>query len=242
MDNRIKNSLVIFEPKVCEVLQMDSNYARSVKAGLKLFNLLKKKINKASKKVQKTFTLNNLSMAYFDLFSIIEIASSYTKKVGSLELPVYQNLCNPCILLIAYSGLKNKKATGVDDIPIENVTLASILSLSLELRYKKYSPKPTKRIFIPKSNGKMRPLGISSSKDKIVQKALLLMLEPVFENVFLNSSHGFRKNRSCHTALKEIYYKWRGIKWFIECDFTQCFDNISHSTVLSIFNEYVNDY
>lgn len=183
VDNRIKNSLIVYEPKVCEVLQLDPNYARSVKAGLKLFNLFKKRINKASKKVQTTFTLHNITMAYYDLFS-----------------------------------------------------------LSLELQSKKYSPNPTKRIFIPKTNGKMRPLGIASSKDKIVQRALLIVLEPLFENVFLDSSHGFRKNRSCHTALKEIYYKWHGIKWFIECDFIQCFDKISHPIFLSIFNEYVDDY
>jgi retron-type reverse transcriptase len=151
-------------------------------------------------------------MAYYDLFTIINLASSYKKEVGSLKLPLYQNLCNPCILLIAYSGLKKKKASGIDNVPIENVTLAGILSLSLELRSKKYSPKPTKRIFVPKANGKMRPLGIASSKDKIVQRALLIVLEPLFENVFTNTSHGFRKKRSCHTALKEIYYKWRGIK------------------------------
>jgi len=242
MDNRIKNSLIVFEPKVCEVLQLDPNYARSVKAGLKLFNLFKKRINKASKKVQRTFTLHNIIMAYYNLFSLIDFASSYTKSAGSLKLPVYQNICNPCTLLIAYSGLKGKKASGVDDIPIENVTLAAILSLSIELRSKNYFPNPTKRIFISKSNGKMRPLGIASSKDKIVQRALLIVLEPFFENVFLDSSHGFRKNRSCHTALKEIYYKWRGIKWFIECDFIQCFDKVSHPIFLSIFNEYVDDY
>ena len=144
MDNRIKNSLIVFEPKVCEVLQLDPNYARSVKAGLKLFNLFKKRINKASKKVQRTFTLHNIIMAYYNLFSLIDFASSYTKSAGSLKLPVYQNICNPCTLLIAYSGLKGKKASGVDDIPIENVTLAAILSLSIELRSKNYFPNPTK--------------------------------------------------------------------------------------------------
>lgn len=242
VDNRIMNSLIVYEPKVCEVLQSDLNYARSVKAGLKLFNLFKKRINKASKKVQTTFTLTNITLAYYDLFSLIDFASSYIKEAGSLKLPVYQTISNPCVLLIAYSKLKNKKASGIDDIPIENVTLATIFSLSLELRFKKYSPNPTKRIFIPTANGKMRPLGIASSKDKIVQRALLILLEPLFEKVFLDSSHGFRKNRSCHTALKEIYYKWRGIKWFIECDFVQCFDKISHPILLSILNKYVDDY
>ncbi len=87
----------------------------------------------------------------------------------------------------------------------------------------------------------MIPLGIASSKDKIVQKALLIVFDPLFENIFLDSSHGFRSNRSCHSVLKTIYYKWLGIKWFIECDFVSCFDRISHPIAFSIFNDYVDD-
>ena len=242
MDKRIKNALVAYEPKVCEVLQSNQNYARADYSALKLFTIYEKKIRKASKKVQTTFTLNNIRNAYVNFYDICDFANNYTKGAGPLKLPLYQNICNPCILLIAYSSLRNKKASGVDDISIENVTLAAILTLSQELQSKKYSPNPTKRIFIPQRNGKMRPLGIASSKDKIVQQALKLVLGPLFEKVFLDSSHGFRSNRSCHSALKDIYYKWRGVKWFIECDFLQCFDKINHQIVLSIFNEYVNDY
>jgi len=234
--------LVVFRSKGCEVPQLDENIARSKKLGLKLFKLYEKRIDKASNKVKKTFTLKNIINAFIELGSLIELANSYTEEAGACKLPLYQNLCNPCVLLIAYSGLQGKKASGSDDIPIKNVTLGSILLLSLELRNKKYSPVPTKRVFIPKANGKMRPLGIASSKDKIVQKALKIVLEPLFENVFLDSSHGFRPKRSCHSAMKEIYYKWRGIKWFIECDFVECFDRINHSIMLSIFNKYVDDY
>jgi group II intron reverse transcriptase/maturase len=234
--------MVVPRQKGCEVLQLDPNYARASKDSLKLFKLYEKRINKASKKVSKTFTQGNMLLAYLDLYRLIDQAGSYTKKVYPLKLPLYQNLCNPCVLLIAYSALKGKKASGIDDVSVENVTLAYILTLSLELRSKKYSPNYTKRVFIPKANGKMRPLGISSSKDKIVQKALLICLEPLFENVFLDSSHGFRPKRSCHSALKEIYFKWRGVKWFIECDFISCFDRISHPVVMSIFSRHVDDY
>lgn len=240
--NGIKNALVVYEPKACEVLQSNKNYARAVVAALKLFNVYNKRIHKASKIVKSTFTPYNIMIAYLNYYELCDIAYNYTKKAGALKLPLYQNLCDPCFLLIAYSSLKNKSASGVDDIPIGNVTLAAILSLSKELQSKKYSPQPTKRIFIPKANGKMRPLGIASSKDKIVQQALKIILEQVFENVFLDSSHGFRSNRSCHTALSTIYKRWRGVKWFIECDFVQCFDRVSHPIVLSIFNEYVDDY
>ena len=200
---------LVNRPIGCEVPQLESKYARAGESALKLFKLYEKRINKASNKVRQTFTLVDLTL--------IAITESYKKSAGALKLPLHKALCNPCILLIAYSTLKSKKANGVDDVPIENVTLASIISLSKELQNKKYSPNPTKRVFIPKANGKMRPLGIASSKDKIVQKALLIILTPLFENVFLDSSHGFRPNRSCHSALKSIYYEWRGVKWKFDC-------------------------
>ena len=233
---------VVKEQKVCEVLHSDQKYARAFKEALKLHKLYERKINKASKKVRKTFTFGNMLQAYYNLHCLIDQSESFSKGGGALKLPLYQNLCNPCVLLIAYSTLKGKKASGIDDIPVENVTLASILSLSMDLRDKKYTPKYTKRVFIPKANGKMRPLGIPSSRDKIVQKALLIVLNPLFENVFLDSSHGFRANRSCHSALKSMYFKWRAVKWFIECDFVSCFDKISHPIVMLVFNRYIDDY
>lgn len=180
---------------VSKVLHSDPTYARASKDALKLFNLYEKKINKASKRVRRSFTLTDMLHAYLDLYRVIDQSESYTKGGGALRLPLYQNLCNPCVLLIAYSSLKNRKASGIDDVPIENVTLAAILSLSMDLRSKKYSPSYTKRVFIPKGNGKMRPLGIASSRDKIVQKALLLVLNPLFENVFLDSSLELRRRK-----------------------------------------------
>jgi hypothetical protein len=240
--NRTWLPMTLPGPTSCEVLQSDPNYARALKNSFELFKLYEKRIHKASKKVKETFTQTNILRAYLDLYSLTDLARGYTKGVGALKLPLYQNLCNPCVLLIAYSSLKGKKASGIDDIPVENVTLASILFLSLDLRSKKYSPAYTKRVFILKANGKMKPLGIPPSKDKIVQKALLIVLEPLFENVFLDSSHGFRSGRSCHSALKEICLRWRAVKWFIECDFVSCFDKISHPIVMSIFSQHDDDY
>jgi retron-type reverse transcriptase len=85
--------------------------------------------------------------------------------------------------------------------------LAGIIEISGKLKSKSYKPKPTKRVFIPKSNGKMRPLGMASSQDKIVQQAIKLILDAIFEDKFLGCSHGFRPTKSCHTALEQIYYK-----------------------------------
>jgi retron-type reverse transcriptase len=238
----IKNALVVYEPTACEVLQSNKNYARAVKAAFKLFNLYEKRIHKASKIIQNVFTLVNLTVTYLNYYDLCDIANNYNKGAGTLKLSLYQNLCDPCFLLIAHSSLKKEKMLIVDNTPMENVTLAGLFSLSKDLQSKKYSPKPTKKIFIPKANRKMRPLSIASSKDKIVQQSLKIILELVFENVFLDSSHGFRLNRNCHTALSTIYHRWHGVKWFIECDFVPCFDKISYPIVLSIFNEYVDDY
>jgi len=148
----------------------------------------------------------------------------------------------PSYLLIAYNLLKKSKdGSGVDSVNVTGVTLPAIINLSNSLSAGNYKPKPTKRLFIKKSNGKMRPLGIASALDKVVQKAILLLIEPIFEKVFLDCSHGFRKNRSCHSALSNMYHSWRGVRWFIECDFVGCFDKISHPILLEIFNKYIND-
>lgn len=121
---------------------------------------------------------------------------------------MFKNLTDPCYLLLAYSSLKNKKGYGgVDNIPINNVTLAGIIELAEKLRNKSYKPKPTKRVFIPKANEKMRFLGIVSSEDKIVQQGIKVILDEIYEPKFLNCSFGFRPERSCHSALEQIYYK-----------------------------------
>jgi retron-type reverse transcriptase len=100
--------------------------------------------------------------------------------------------------------MKRGVSGGLDSVPIENITLSNIRKLAEELREGNYKPHPTRRIYIPKSNGGRRPLGIANSKDKLVQQALRLVLEPIFEPTFANVSHGFRKGHSCHTALNQL--------------------------------------
>lgn len=204
-DKHINKALMVVKSKICEVLQTEEFHESDYRHGRILFKNYEKRILKASKKVCAIFTFNNIVKSYSNLRRLLELSSNYTKEAGCLKLPLYQNLSDPCFLLIAFSSLKNKKVGGIDDIPIGNVTLAAILSLSIEIKNKTYSPKPTKKIFIPKANGKMRPLGISSSRDKIIQQALQIILAPLFERVFLDSSHGFRTKRSCHSALKQMY-------------------------------------
>jgi group II intron reverse transcriptase/maturase len=223
-------------PSVCEVPQ--AAHFKKAESFLKNY---KGRIDKSSNNVKHTFTLLNMAKAYYELDSILHECKDLPYG-RCIPLPIYRLLCNPCYLLIAYSSLKFRSASGVDDVPVGNVTLANINSIARRLASHQYSPTPTKRLFIRKSNGKMRPLGISSTQDKIVQQAIILIFNPLFEPTFLDSSHGFRPKRGCHSALKTIYYRWKRPKWFIEADISQCFDRISHPTLLLYINKRVNDY
>jgi hypothetical protein len=190
------------KPSVCEVPQAAFRNANKF-----LLNYTGR-ISKSSKTVKKTFTLDNMARAYCK-FDKILLECQDLPHGECITLPIYNLLCDPCYLLIAYSSLKNKRAGGVDDVPVGNVTLSNLISISRRLSSHEYTPKPTKRVFIRKSNGKMRPLGIASTQDKIVQQAIFLILNPIFDSIFLDSSHGFRPKRGCHSAIKSIYHRWK---------------------------------
>lgn len=204
----------------------------------KLWDLFKNKINKASLKVQRAFSLQNLHAMFINLNYVlnVQISQGYNKN------NLFILLSDPCYLLYCYSLFKQNLAHGSDSIPISNVTLPAILSLSLRIQSNNYKPSPIRRVYIPKSNGRMRPLSIASALDKILQKGILIILERIFEPTFQNVSHGFRPNRSCHSALHSIYYRWPGTKWFIEADFIECFDRISHDKLLFAINRKVQCY
>lgn len=142
---------------------------------------------------------------------------------------LYRYLQREDIYYLAYQKLyanKGASTRGIDRDTADGFGKAYVDSLISELASGTYKPKPVRRTYIKKANGKMRPLGIPSFRDKLLQEVIRRFLEAIYEPNFSDYSHGFRPNRSCHTALKQAKIYFTGAKWFIEGDIQGCFDNI----------------
>lgn len=157
---------------------------------------------------------------------------------------LYRYLLREDIYYRAYKNLyanKGAATKGTDDDTADGFGKEYIRSIIDDLKTQQYKPQSVRRIYIPKANGKMRPLGIPSFKDKLVQDAVRQILEAIYEPIFSNNSHGFRPDRSCHTALKQISGNFRSVKWFIEGDIKGCFDNVDHKILLGILSDKIKD-
>jgi len=139
----------------------------------------------------------------------------------------------------------NKGAPGIDRMTIERFDedpLPRIEQLAADLRSKSYRPQPVRRVFIPKSGGGRRPLGIPTVRDRIVQQALLQVLEPIFEAKFSNRSHGFRPERGCATALNIVDQAVKAkYEWVVDADIKAFFDTVDHQKLLAALNEEIAD-
>lgn len=157
---------------------------------------------------------------------------------------IYRQLFNPNLYLLAYSRIyKNDGAMtqGITSETVDGMSIKKIENLIEDIRYERFRWTPVRRINIPKKNGKTRPLGIPTWNDKLIQEVIRLILEAYYEPQFSNSSHGFRQERGCHTALTVIDRTWQGTKWFIEGDIRGCFDNIDHKILMSTLRETIQD-
>ncbi|MCU6793323.1 group II intron reverse transcriptase/maturase [Paenibacillus sp. WQ 127069] len=157
---------------------------------------------------------------------------------------IYRHLFNPDLYLAAYANIHQKQGNmtaGVTDETIDGFNMNKVYGLINELRQESYYPKPVRRTHIPKKSGKLRPLGIPTFTDKLVQEVMRMLLEAIFEPTFLDSSHGFRLNRSCHTSLHRIKETCRGASWVIEGDIKGFFDNIDHSVLLNAISKRISD-
>ena len=179
------------------------------------------------------------------------IADNYLGVVndrGNRKLPltrIYHNMRKRGLFLKAYGKIsQNAGATtvGTDgNDTIQGMSLKRIDAIIEQLRDGTYHWKPSRRINIPKENGDTRTISILNWSDKLVQEVMRMILEAYFEPQFRDSSHGFRPNRGCHTALGNIKTKWNGMKWFIEGDIKGCFDNINHDLVIELLGRNIHD-
>ena len=157
---------------------------------------------------------------------------------------VYRNLFNRSIFLQAYQNIyasQGNMTAGTDGKTIDAMSIERIDRLIASLRDESYKPYPSRRVYIPKKNGKKRPLGIPSVDDKLVQEAVRMLLSAIYEDSFEDVSHGFRPNRSCHTALKQIQNRFVRCKWFVEGDIKGFFDNIDHEIMIDILRKRIAD-
>lgn len=176
-----------------------------------------------------------------------ETILSIIRKRGQHGLPVqdaYRLLYQKDLYIRAYAKLyRNDGAMtkGATSETVDGMSLEKIDTIINELRYERYRWTPVRRTYITKKNGKLRPIGITSWSDKLLQEVIRSILEAYYEPKFSVDSHGFRPNRGCHTALREVQRKGTGTKWFIEGDLCDCFGKIDHTIFLSILKESFQD-
>lgn len=159
---------------------------------------------------------------------------------------LYRYLLRPDLYYIAYQNLYSNKGAGtkgVDNDTADGFSEEKINRIIKSLSDETYQPKPARREYIQKKRNskKKRPLGIPVFTDKLVQEVLRIILEAVYEPIFSDYSHGFRPERSCHTALKSLKKEFTGTTWFIEGDIKGCFDNIDHHVLVDIIRRKIKD-
>ncbi len=142
----------------------------------------------------------------------------------------------------------NKGAAGIDKITVEQLQeyiqsdTINFEEIKEQIRNRKYNPKPVKRVYIPKENGKKRGLGIPTVIDRVIQQAIVQVLSPIYEEQFSNSSYGFRPGRSCEQAVIKLLECFNdGCTWVVDIDLEKFFDNVCHDKLISIIMKTIHD-
>lgn len=178
----------------------------------------------------------------------LEALRRHNADSGWVNRDLYRLLYRPDLYELAYEKIKSKPGNmtpGSDGRTLDGYSHQVISDLIGSLRDESFQFQPVQRTYVPKSNGKQRPLGIPSPRDKVVQEAMRLILEAIYDSphgsYFLNSSHGFRPHRGCHTALREFSNQWTGVIWILEGDIRGCFDEIDHHVLVQLLGRKISD-
>ena len=156
---------------------------------------------------------------------------------------IYRMFYTRDIYYIAYNNIKSNdgaETIGSDGTSLHGFSESWVDNFISSMRDESYLPNPSRTTYIPKQNGKMRKLSFPNGKDKIIQECVRLILECIFEPSFSDLSHGYRPNRSTHSAVAQIE-SWRATAWFVEGDISACFDEVDHRVLESILRERISD-
>ena len=162
------------------------------------------------------------------------------------QMRLIEEILSDANLNLAIERVKrNKGACGIDKMPItlvETYFRENLTEIRTRILEKQYRPQPVRRVYIPKSNGKLRPLGIPTVVDRVIQQSIAQKLTPIYENIFSDYSYGFRPGRDCHTAMNKVLeYLNEGYEWVIDLDIEAYFDTVNHDKLISILRENVKD-
>ncbi|HEV2371095.1 MAG TPA: reverse transcriptase/maturase family protein [Streptosporangiaceae bacterium] len=157
---------------------------------------------------------------------------------------LYRQMYNVRLYLLAYGRIYSNHGAmtpGATPETADGMSMEKIGAIIEAMRNERYRFSPAQRKYIPKKNGKLRPLGLPTWSDKLVGEVVRLLLEAYYEPQFSDRSHGFRPRRGCHTALSEIATNWTGTTWFIEGDISDCFSSLDHDVMVKILAEKIHD-
>jgi group II intron reverse transcriptase/maturase len=165
-----------------------------------------------------------------------------------VNFDLYRLMLDKGMYVLAYERLKSNPGNmtpGTNDETLDGFSEEEIDKIIKLMKSESYQCRPVRESFIPKANGKLRRLGIPCPRDKVVQEVVRLILEAVYDSphgsYFSECSHGFRRSKSCHSALKEVQKKWSGMIWLIEGDIKACFDDIDHHILVDTLRKKIKD-
>ena len=192
--------------------------------------------------IRREYSTGSRDKVVLELRSLTERISRNPTLVVDRNL--YKLICNPYLLEIAYHNIRSNPGNmspGIVPETLDGISWDVLEKLSDSLKDESFRFKPGRRVLLPKASGGERPLTVASPRDKIVQEAMRIVLNEIFEPTFVENSHGFRPGKSCHTALKHLLVSFKPSVWAIEGDIAKCFDTIDHQVLMSIIETKVLD-